>query len=178
MAEYIYGIKSIKYGAVCSTGTSPCMPATGDLTSFAQTVQGSLTISEDEYTLKEFFVEETTTAVKQVVTDAGGLKITWRAYDVTPTLVAAMKGGTATGDGTYTIYFGPETVAPVELSLEVTTTDDVIFDIFRASCTARFDSVVGRENLLELEIVAEALAPETTGTGAYDQAPYQYKIPV
>lgn len=177
MAKYVYGIKSVKYGAVTSTGTSPSMPATGDLTSWAQTVKGSLTISEDEATETEFFVEETTTRVHSIVTDAGQLKVTWRAYDVTPALVAVMKGGRATGDGgTYLIYDGPSTVDAVEMSLEITTTDNSIFNIYRASCLGRFDSVVGRENLMEMEVVATAMAPETTGTGTYDQSPYQIKI--
>jgi hypothetical protein len=63
------------------------------------------------------------------------------------------------------------------MSLEITTTNDIVFEIPRASCLARFDSVLGRENLLEMEVKATALAPETTGTGPTDQAPYRFRIP-
>lgn len=174
MAKYLYGIKSIKYGTVAATGTDAVMPASGDMNNWAQTVQGSFTLSEDESTTKEFFVEETTTAVHSVVTDAGQLKATWRAYDMTPTLIAIMKEGTAgTGAGTLT-YLGPETVDSVELALEITTTNDVIIEIYRASCLARFDSVLGRENLLEMEVTATALTPENTGT---THPPYKITIP-
>lgn len=173
MAEYVYGIKSVKYGAVNATGSAPAMPPSGDMNAWAYTVQGSLTISEDEATVKEFFVEETTTAIQQIVTDAGQMKITWRAYDVTPSLVAIMKGGTASSDASYYTYSGPETVEAKELALEITTTNNAKVEIYRASCLGRFDSVVGRENLLEMEVVATALAPETTGT---DQSPYKISV--
>lgn len=177
MASYLYGIKSVKYGAVVATGDGFAMPASGDLTPWAYTVQGSLTISEDESTTTEFYVEEVTTPVHSIVTDPGKLTMTWRAYDMTPALIAVMKGGTAaTGTGE-DYYYGPESVEAIEMSLEVTTTNDIVFEIPRASCLARFDSVLGRENLLEMEVKATALAPETKGTGATDQAPYRFRIP-
>ncbi|HPV43786.1 MAG TPA: hypothetical protein PKX40_21610 [Spirochaetota bacterium] len=177
MASYLYGIKSVKHGAVVATGSGFAMPASGDLTPWAYTVQGSLTISEDESTTTEFYVEEVTTPVHSIVTDPGKLTMTWRAYDMTPDLIAVMKGGTAaTGTGV-DYYYGPESVEPIERSLEITTTNDIVFEIPRASCLARFDSVLGRENLLEMEVKATALAPETTGAGATDQAPYRFRIP-
>jgi len=176
--KYLYGIKSVKYGTVCATGDSPSMPASGDMTSWAQTVQGSLTISEQESTVKYFYVEETTTAVHSIVTDAGNLTVTWRAYDCTPALIAVMKGGiSSTGDTGYLSYSGPDTVEAKELALEITCTNNAVFEIYRASCLGRFDSVVGRENLLEMEVVATALAPATTGTDDGDQAPYKIKLP-
>ena len=177
MANYLYGIKSVNYGAVVATGSGFAIPASGDLTSWAMTVAGSLTLSEDESTTTEFFVEEVSTPVHSIVTDPGKLNMTWRAYDMTPALIAVMKGGTsATGTGE-DYYYGPETVAAIEMSLVVTTTNDIVFEVPRASCLARFDSGLGRESLLEMEVKATALAPETTGTGATDQAPYRFRIP-
>lgn len=174
MAKYVYGIASVKYGTVEPPGVGPLMPSATGMTNWAQTVKGSLTISEDESTTTEFFVEETTTAVHSVVTDAGQLKVTWRAYDVTPTLVEVMKGGDASGNGVYLDYYGPETVEAKELALQVTTTDGTIFEIPKASCLGRFDSVVGRENLLEMEVVATALSPGASVTNW----PYRVRIPV
>lgn len=177
MASYLYGIKSVKYGDVVATGSGFEMPASGDLTPWAYTVQGSLTISEDESTTTEFYVEEVTTPVHSIVTDPGKLTMTWRAYDMTPALIAVMKGGaTGTGSGEE-YYYGPESVEAIEKSLEITTTNDIVFEIPRASCLSRFDSVLGRENLLEMEVKATALAPETTGTGATNKAPYRFRIP-
>ena len=177
MASYLYGIKSVKYGAVVATGDGFAMPASGDLTPWAYTVQGSLTISEDESTTTEFYVEEVTTPIHSIVTDPGKLTMTWRAYDMTPALIAVMKGGTAATGSGEDYYYGPESVEAIEKSLEVTTTNDIVFEIPRASCLSRFDSVLGRENLLEMEVKATALAPETKGTGATDQAPYRFRIP-
>jgi hypothetical protein len=174
MAEYIYGIASVKYGTVEPCTTVPLMPAATGMTQWAYTVKGSLTISEDESTTTEFFVEETTTAVHSIVTDAGQLKVTWRAYDITPALVAVMKGGTASGNGVYNYYYGPDTVDAQELALEVTTTDGSVFSIPKASCLGRFDSVVGRENLLEMEVVATALDPGST----VEKWPYRIRTTV
>lgn len=174
MAKYVYGIKSVKYGTVEPPGTAPLMPAATGMTSWAQTVKGTLTISEDESTTTDFYVEETTTAVESIVTDAGNFKVTWRAYDVTPSLIAVMKGGTASGNGVYLDYYGPESVDTKELALEITTTNDVVFQVPKASCLGRFDSVVGRENLLEMEVVATALSPGASVTNW----PYRIRIPV
>ena len=40
MANYLYGIKSVKYGAVVATGSGFAMPASGDMSAWAYTVQG------------------------------------------------------------------------------------------------------------------------------------------
>jgi hypothetical protein len=171
MAEkYAYGIKSVKFGIPTGSNTMP-----GTLTPWAQTVKGSLTLSEDEAQQKEFFVEETTTAVHKVVTEAGSLKLKWRGYEITPEAIAVVKGGTAgtTGSGATKklTYDGPVTVDIINLALQVVTTNDIVFNIYKTAVLGRFDSSLGRENLLELEVAASALDP---GNGA---SPYQIEVP-
>jgi hypothetical protein len=168
--KYLYGIKSIKFGT--PTGTS-AMPAASNMTQFAQTVQGSLTISEDESTLTEFFVEETSTPVHSIVSQPGALRATWRAYDMSVDHLKKVKGGTATkpaapADHTYD---GPITIEALELALEITTNNDVTFEIYKSAVIARFDSTLGRENLLELEVQATALDPGDGGS------PYKISLP-
>ena len=168
--KYAYGIKTVKFGTPTETASMP----TG-LTSWAQTVAGSLTLSEDEATTKEFKVEETTTPVKDIVTDAGALTAQWRAYDLTPDYLTVVKGGTSgnTGaTGSYMLTFeGPTSVTDQELALEITTTNNIVFSIYKASVIARFDGGVGRENLLEVEVRAKALDPGDGGS------PYMIKLP-
>jgi hypothetical protein len=84
-----------------------------------------------------------------------------------------VKGGTGTetaapGDHTYD---GPVTIAAKELALEITTTNDVTFEVYKASVIARFDSTLGRENLLEVEVTATALDPGDGGS------PYRISLP-
>ena len=54
---------------------------------------------------------------------------------------------------------------------EITTTNDVTFEIYNASVIARFDSTLGRENLLEVEVTATALDPGDGGS------PYRISLP-
>lgn len=170
--KYLYGIKSVKFGT--PTGSST-MPVASAMTAWAQTVRGSFTLSEDEAQKKEFKVEETSTAIKEIVTDAGSLTGKWRAYDVTPTLVAVVKGGTAgtagVGSAATVTYAGPVSVVAMELALEVTTTNDAVINIYKASVLGRFDGGVSAESLLEMEVTAKALDP---GAGT---SPYGFILP-
>lgn len=170
LTKYAYGIASVKYGTPTGTATMP-----GSLTQWAQTVQGSLTLSEEESTLKEFYVEETTTPVVSLVTEAGAMTITWRAYDLTPALIVIMKGGSAgvqgTGASQMLSYAGPVTIDTEDLALEITTTSGVVFSIYKAACLCRFDSAISREQLLEVEVQATVLDPGDGGS------PYLIELP-
>jgi hypothetical protein len=167
--KYAYGIASVEYGTPTGTATMP-----GSVTQWAQTVEGSFTLSEDESQTKDFKVEEVTTPVKSIVTEAGSLKIKWRAYDITPSLVAIMKGGTAgteAGPPAYLTYDGPTSVAAKDLALRITTTNGVIFNIYKAACVGRFDGSLSRTDLLEMEVSATVLDPGNAGS------PYEIKLP-
>lgn len=166
--KYAYGIASVKFGTPTGTNTMP-----GTLNAWAQTVAGSLTISEEEAQKKKFNVEEVTTPVKEIVTDVGALAAKWRGYDLSPALLAVVKGGTSTTPAAPTphTYDGPTSVVAKELALEITTTSGIKFKVYKASVLARFDGGVGRENLLEVEVTASALDP---GDGS---SPYQIEIP-
>ncbi len=168
--KFAYGIKSIKFGTPTGTAT---MPAGGAMTAFAQTVAGSMTISEDEAQTKDFKVEEVTTPVKTTVTDVGALSATWRCYDISPAILALVKGGTATTPAAPTAhtYDGPISVTTKSLALEITTTDDVVFEVYKCAVLARFDGGVGRESILELEVKAIAQDPGDGGS------PYQITFP-
>lgn len=169
LVKYAYGIAKVEYGTSTGTSTMPSM------TQWAQTVQGSLTLSEDESTKKEFFVEETTTPVVSLVSQAGAMNIKWRAYDLTPALLVIMKGGTAGTQGSGSTqmqsYAGPVTIDTKNLALKITTTSGVVFSIYKASCLCRFDSAISREQLLEVEVAATVLDP---GDG---KSPYLMEIP-
>jgi len=168
--KYMYGIASVKFGT--PTG-SASMPIASDMATWAQTVQGSLTLSEDEATEKEFFVEETTTPVHSIVTQAGALRVRWRAYDMSVKMLEKVKGGTGTEAAAPAAqtYAGPVTIDSVNLALRITTNNGVTFDIYKAAVIARFDSALGREQLLEVEVRATALDPGDGGS------PYKISLP-
>ena len=156
MAKYVYGIKSIKFGTVEATAAMPA-----SLTQWAQTVEGSLTLSEAEDTTKDFKVEESATPVKTVISETGALTITWRAYDLLPALIAVVKGGTATST---TKLDAPVTKATIELALEIETTDGAKFLIYKAAIFARIDGAITRGDLAQMEVKATVLSPNDAGS--------------
>lgn len=166
--KYIYGIKSVKFGTPEGDDSMPSV-----LTQWAQTVEGSLTLSEDEATIKDFKVEETSTPVKSIVTDSGALTAKWRAYDMSVEQIETVKGGTGTESAAPTAhtYDGPVQVVAQDLALEITTTNDAVISIYNAAVVARFDGSISRENLLEMEVTAKAQDP---GDGS---SPYQISLP-
>jgi hypothetical protein len=170
--KYVYGIKSIKFGT--PTG-SASMPVASAMTAWALTVRGSFTLTEDEAQKKQFKVEEVTSPVKEVVTDAGALTGKWRAYDLTPSLIAVVKGGASgtagSGASAMVTYAGPTSVVALDLALEVTTTNDAKLEIYKASVLGRFDGGISAESLLELEVSATALDPGDGGS------PYMIGLP-
>ena len=166
--KYAYGIASVKFGTPTGSNSMP-----GEVTAWAQTVEGSLTLSEDEATMKDFKVEETTTPVKSIVTDVGALTAKWRAYDISVEMIETVKGGTGTESEAPTdhTYAGPVQVVAQDLALEITTTNGVVIEIYNAAVVARFDGSISRESLLEMEVTAKAQDP---GDGT---SPYMISLP-
>jgi|LSQX01.2.fsa_nt_gb hypothetical protein len=171
--KYAYGIKKVKFGKPTGSDTMPT--GANAPTAWAQTVAGSLVLSEDEATTKDFNVEEVSTPVKTIVTSVGALTATWRSYDITPSLLSIVKGGVATSTGSGTgkraVFKGPKTVKALDMALEIITDNDIVFKVYKAAVLARFDGGVGKENLLEVEVRAVAQDP---GNGGH---PYEYDTP-
>jgi hypothetical protein len=168
--KYAYGIASVKFGTPTGSNT---MPQTLNL--WAQTVQGTLNLAEDESQVKTFPVEETSVPVHQTVTEPGKTKINWEAYDITPALAVVVRGGTAgtTGSGASTkkTWAAPTNIEPIELALEITTTNGVVFNFYKVSVLARYEGSVSREELLRMKVDATVLDP---GNGA---SPWGYSLP-
>jgi hypothetical protein len=142
------------------------MPVT--LTQWAQTVEGSFTVSESEPTLKDFKVEETASPVKTIVSEAGTTTLKWRAYDIAPSLIAIVKAGTPTAE---TKWVSPVTTAALNLAIEITTTDGAKISVYKASVFARFDGAITRGDLWQMEVTAKVIDP---GSGV---APFEITFP-
>jgi hypothetical protein len=156
MPKYSLGLKSVKFGT--PTGTS-AMPET--MESFAQTIRGSMTFSESEVTVKEFYVEEQDAAVEQTITESSKLEVTWKAYDLSSVFLKRVKGGPATesSENTKESWKAPSKTVLMKLALEVTSDSGAKYLIPRASIRGRLDGSVGREDMLSIEVKATALDP-------------------
>ena len=164
--KYAYGIKSIKFGEPKSDGTMQ-----NNLTQWAETVRGSLTITEDEATKYEPRVEEDAAPVESITVEVGALTVRWRAYDLTPALMKVVRDGTAGTGATMGTYTAPTGVVNKELALQVNCEGGVKFEIPRASVNVRFDGGVSLDSLLEVEVVARAVDP-----GGEDNPPWTYTL--
>lgn len=156
--KYTIGLKWVKYGTPTDT---VAMPAT--LNDFAKTVKGSMTIEEAEPSIQDFKVEEVDSPVKQSITENGTLTITWKAYNLDPEIIAAVKGGASTA----TKFSAPVKSVIIEKALEIKSNDNVVFAIPKASIVARITGQVGADDMLQLEIKATAIDPGDGGSPWY-----------
>lgn len=165
MAKYVFGLKSVKFGTPTGDATMPAV-----LDAFAQTVRGSMTLSETEATVQDFNVEEQDAPVEQAITESSKLEVTWRAYDLSPAMLEIVKGG----DGTTlaTTWEAPNKSTLLKLALEIETDNGSKIQIPRANVMARIDGTVGREDMLQVEVTATALDPGDGG------APFSVVFPV
>lgn len=147
MANYIFSVKSVKYGTPTGTNT---MPATGDMTALPDTVKGSVNIDEGEGTLTKFFVDQKIQPIKVVKTEEGELTATMQFYDLTYATVAALKGGTGNASG-YTPATG---YTQIEKALQIDTDSGHTFDFYNAQLTTRFTGGGSRDAMFMMEMKA------------------------
>lgn len=158
--KYTIGLKSVKFGT--PTGTV-AMPAS--LTAFAKTVKGSMTIEESEPTITDFKVEELSAPIKQAITEDGVLTVTWRCYDLNPEIIKVVKGGEGTTVSKK--YSAPAKSVIMEKGLELTSDDNMVFAIPKASIVARITGQVGSDDMIQLEVKATAIDPGDGGSPWY-----------
>jgi hypothetical protein len=156
--KYSIGLKWVKFGT--PTGTE-AMPAT--MTPFAKTVKGSMTIDESEPNIKNFEVEEVDAPVAQSITESGKIKVTWRAFNLDPAIIAAVKGGVSTSSK----FSAPKKSVIIEKALEIKSDDNVVFAIPKASIVARVTGQIGGDDMLQLEVIATAIDPGDGGSPWY-----------
>ena len=150
MANYIFSIKSVKYGTPTGSNT---MPATGAMTLLPDTVKGSVTIDEGEGTTTKFWVDQKASPVKSVKTEEGEVMATMSFYDIDYTALAALKGGTGNASG-----WVPATgYSQIEKAIAIETDSGHIFDFYNAHIEARITGGLGRDNLFTMELKATPL---------------------
>jgi hypothetical protein len=144
-ANYIFSVKTVKYGTPTGTNT---MPATGDMNTLPDTVRGSVTISETEGTLTKFYVDQKAEPVKVIKTEEGEMTAVMQFYDLTYATIAALKGGTGDASG-YTPATG---YTLTEKAIEIETESGHKFDMYNAQISARIMDGGSRDKLFSMEV--------------------------
>ena len=152
--NYIFSIKSIKYGTPTGTGT---MPASGDLTDLGNTVKGSVTIDESEGTLTSFNVDQKKDPILQLSAGGEELSVVAQFPDVSYANLAALKGGassTAGGFNTFTPAIGFTTV---QKAIECELDSGHKINLFNAQIFARITNGGGRDKMMAMALKATPL---------------------
>lgn len=147
MAEYLYGIKSVKYGTAASSNYEL---ASADLTTAPNTVKGSVSIDETEGSTTEFYVDQQFSPIRQVKTEEGKLSAVMQFYDMSFAGIAAFKGGT----GTASSYVPATGFVTIDKYLEISMDSGHTLYMYNGSCVARITGGGGRDKMFSLELKA------------------------
>ena len=145
MAEYLFGITSVKYGVAADTNSMPT-----SLTPLPNTVKGSVSIDETEGSTTQFFVDQQFSPVREVKTEEGVISAVMQFYDMSFANVAALKGGSGDASG-----YTPETgYTTVNRALEITMDSGHKLLMYNASLVTRIVGGGGRDKMFSLEVKA------------------------
>jgi hypothetical protein len=163
MANYIYKIKSVKYGTPTGSNT---MPASGSLTALPYTVKGSVQLSETDGQTEEYKVDQLTDPIMVVATESGKLEAQMKFYDMDYTAMAALKGGVGNASG----YAPASGAVNVLKALQIDTVSGHRFDFYNAHLLTKIGPSGSSDGLLTLDTKVTALAA-TDGAGSWHVGP-------
>ena len=159
MANYSYGLKGFKIGAIAEDGGLGT-----SLAAIGNTVKGSFNITSDEAQTKDFFIEEDdNNPILTLQTQPATLTVAGEIYDVSPATAVKLLGGTAASGG----YTPPDTPTAIEVSAEAETDNGVLFKIVRLRIFARWEWQFTSEELGKIAFTAKVLKPTKAATAPY-----------
>lgn len=156
MAKYGYKVDSIETGLASTDGT---MPTT--MTALPDTVEGTVVIEETAPQTKGFKRSKDKAPFKIVVTEDANLPIKFSIYDISPSVLATLKGGTATAETAWKPAIG--TSALIEIALRLKTEGAALtINIPKASVVALIKGSLKSDELLTLECTATPMSVDPT----------------
>lgn len=154
MSEYLYTVKTVKYGDAATTNTMP-----SGLTTLPNTVKGSVSLDESEGETTEFYVDQQVAPIRSVDTGEAKLTASMQFYDMSFATLAALKGGTGNASG-YTPASG---YSSVNKALEIECESGHKFLMYNAKLSVRIVGGLGRDNMLVVDMKA---TPQLTSDNA------------
>lgn len=154
MANYIYSIKSVKYGTPTGTAT---MPASGDLTDLGNTVRGSVTIEESEGSVNKFKVDQKVASILELSNGDEELSFVGQFPDVSYANLATLKGGTSSSAGGFNTFTPSTGFTSVQKALELEMDSGHKINIFNAQIFARVVNGGGRDKMVAVAMKATPL---------------------
>jgi hypothetical protein len=165
MAEFrTIGLTSIKVGAIAGDGG---MGTT--LAALGVTYQDTAVLEQGEPEKTEFYSEESDDPI-EVEVKAGITTVKWSITDFTPTILASILGGTATGTAPNDKWEAPDAAASIEKSVEILTKKGMYIRIPRAKIVAKININLSKKNIGLVDIVATVLKPTKAATASFNVA--------
>jgi hypothetical protein len=154
MANYIYSIKSIKYGTPTGVGT---MPTAENLTDLGNTVRGSVTIEESEDSVNKFKVDQKRASILELSNGEGELTVNAQFPDVAYATLAELKGGTSSTAGGFNTFTPAVGFTSVQKALECELDSGHKINIFNAQIFSRIVNGGGRDKMVAMALKAVPL---------------------
>lgn len=137
------------------------------LTQLSATVVDTAVLTYDQPTTNDFNIEEQDDPFHSI-SIPGKKTLSWSTYDVEPTSLVKVAGGTASTDASGNAVWEPPVSAPeIELSGKLTTLKGSTIEIPRLKIVATPVFNFQKSALFQVDIVATILIPEKANTAPY-----------
>lgn len=148
-----YGLAKIEIADILPSG------AIGTTwTQVGYTSQGSCKLVEAEPSITEFVPEESDSPLVSIY-KGGVTELQFSIMDATPTILAKILGGTATGSMPNRVWAAPLAKASIEQSIKITPVSGYIITIPRALISGKINSEFSSKNIMLVDLKASVLIP-------------------
>ena len=164
MAKAEIGLKQVLIGDVAvdgGMGTS--------LSTIGATVSDTASITSEQPQVTDLTIEEQDDPFYSISTP-GKRTIAWSSYDVTPTALVKVLGGTASVDGSGNdVWEAPDQAPEIVVSIKILTKSDGIVELPRVKLTGIPQFNLKKTAAFQVDLTGTILLPEKTGV-----APIKY----
>ncbi|MBC9913187.1 hypothetical protein [Chitinophaga varians] len=152
------GLKKLEMGDVAADGGMGT-----SLAEFGATVSQTAVLQNESPNVTDFNIEEQSTPFYTASVD-GKITLTWSSYNVEPSSLVLVKGGTVTTDPSGTTWAAPTETPNIEKSIRLTTKDGTIIEIPRGKLDTVFQWNFQKDKLAQVDFTCTVLMPTKANT--------------
>ncbi|PSR54154.1 hypothetical protein AHMF7605_11795 [Adhaeribacter arboris] len=158
MAEYTFGMAKILLGTPAGDGGM----STTLTEKFGYTKPDSVSITSEEGTKSEIFIEESDTAIISQDTP-GAKRVNWSTYNTAPEALQAAFGGTIVGTGAAKVWNSPENLQPVIYSVRIEDKANHFWAMAKVQVVPRLNININKSDAGQIDFVGTILIPDKAG---------------
>lgn len=161
MGKILYGLKSLKMGAIAVDGGMGTA-----LTDLGGTLEGSATLITEDGESTKISTEESDTPVIQFNTP-GETRVVFDILDMDPANLVRVLGGEVTGTGDAAVYKSPSGGVDIEQSLEIVTKNNFKWEFPRVKVTGKLNANLSKKDVYKVTVTCVVLKPTKTGVSPF-----------